>query len=136
MYLLDTNTVSYLVKGRSPAARSRMEQVRDHHTITISSVTEAEIQYGLVKRPSFAFTAAIEEFLTTVQILPWSSQEAAAYATLRLKMEQVGKVLGSMDMLIAAHALSRDAVLVTSDRALHSANHLISVENWATDLHN
>ena len=60
-YLLDTNTVSYIAKGKSPAARARLEALREDEAVCISSITEAEIRYGLARRPDArALRAAVE----------------------------------------------------------------------------
>ncbi len=133
-YLLDTNTVSYIVKGKSLAARSKLAGLRADEIGCISSITEAEIRYGLAKAPhTHALRAAIEGFLSKIRILPWDSEEAIAYGDLRANLESRGKMLENMDMLIAAHAIAAGAALVTNDRSFSYVENLKSV-NWATDL--
>lgn len=136
LYLLDTNTVSYIVKGKSPAARARLASLGVPDLAVISAVTEAEIQYGLAKTPGGGerWRAAMGAFLARLQVLPWGRDEALAYGTLRANLEAAGQTLGSMDMMIAAHAIGADAVLVTSDKAFTRISALRAVENWATDL--
>jgi tRNA(fMet)-specific endonuclease VapC len=134
-YLLDTNTVSHIVRGRSPAARARLAGLGAHEIASISSITEAEIRYGLAKRPHVhALARAIEGFLGKVHMLPWDRDEAAAYGALRAKMEAAGKALGNLDMLIAAQVIARGATLVTSDKAFAQVTELRLIENWARDL--
>ncbi len=78
--MLDTNMVSYIVKGRSQAARARLLALKDDEVAAVSAVTEAEIRYGLAKRPeATALKVLMDGFLSSIQILPWSRSESAAY---------------------------------------------------------
>lgn len=134
-YLLDTNTVSHIVRGRSPAARARLASLGANERANISSITEAEIRYGLAKLPhAVALTYAVEAFLLKVQVLAWDRDEAAAYGPLRAKLEAAGTPLGNLDMLIAAQAIACGATLVTSDKAFKRVLGLRLVENWAGDV--
>jgi tRNA(fMet)-specific endonuclease VapC len=134
-YLLDTNTVSHIVRGRSPAARARLAGLGPHEVASISSITEAEIRYGLAKRPhAHALAVAIDGFLAKVPMLPWDRDEAVAYGRLRARIEAAGKALGNLDMLIAAQAIARGATLVTSDTALFQVTELRLIEDWVVDL--
>ena len=134
-YLLDTNTLSYIAKGKSLAARARLLALKPHETAFISSITEAKVRYGLAKRPqAYTLRAAIEALLFKLRILPWGSNEAAAYGSLRAKLESAGIVLSELDLMIAAHAIAVGAVLVTNDKALARIKDLHGTVNWATDL--
>lgn len=135
LYMLDTNMVSYIVKGHSQAARARMLNLEDNEVVCLSAITEAEIRYGLAKRPeATALRERMEWFLAAVKILPWGRDEAKAYGSLRAKLESSGKPLGNMDMQIAAHAIALGAVLVTNDKAFANVDDLHATVNWATDL--
>lgn len=135
LYMLDTNMVSYIVKGKSPAARARLLGLKTNEIGCISAITEGEIRYGLEKRPeALALKRLTEMFLASIRIVPWGRDEAQAYGVLRAQLEATGKTLGHMDMLIAAHAISMGAVLVTNDRAFAQAEGLRGVVNWASDL--
>lgn len=134
-YLLDTNMVGYIVSGRSQAARMAMVEGMEQARVTISTITEAEILYGLEKRPGATrLRAAVEALLASVEILAWDSEAAMAYGTLRARLTAAGKSLSAMDMLIAAHAVATDAILVTRDAAFLQVDSLRPVVNWATDL--
>jgi len=134
-YLLDTNTLSYIAKGNSPAARARLQALGTGDVACISSITEAEVRYGLAKRPEArTLRSAIEGLLFKLRILPWGSTEAAAYGNLRAKLEAAGTVLSELDLLIAAHAIAIGAVLVTNDKALARIKDLHGTVNWASDL--
>jgi tRNA(fMet)-specific endonuclease VapC len=135
LYMLDTNTVGDIVSGRSKAARLTMSQITEHSPLAISVITEAELLYGLARKPeAIRLRAGVEAFLSAVQILPWDSAAARAYGTLRARMSTAGKSLSNLDMLIAAHALAMDAILITRDSAFSQIEALRPVVNWATDL--
>ena len=136
LYLLDTNTVSYISIDRSPAARHMMNRVIRDHMIAISAITEGEVLFGLAKNPgakAARLRASVDLLFPRLRILPWDSAAAHAYGTLRAQMSAVGKPLSTMDTLIAAHALSVDAILVTHDNAFKQVHALRTVD-WATDL--
>lgn len=134
-FLLDTNTVSYIARGRSRAARMRLERLATDEKACISTITEAEIRYGLARRPqAHELRAAVEGLLFKFQILPWGSNDAAAYGELRAGLEAKGITLAELDMLIAAQAIAYGAVLVTTDRAFSHVAALPGIENWATDI--
>ncbi len=134
-YLLDTNMVSYIVTGQSPAARLRMLSLGEDDICCVSTITEAEIRFGLAKRPkATAFRNVMDSFLTQVRILPWGREEAAAYGLLRAKREAMGSPLGSLDTFIAAHAIAIGAVMVSRDKAFPRVEDLYATVNWATDL--
>jgi tRNA(fMet)-specific endonuclease VapC len=133
--MLDTNTVSYIVKGNSIAARRRLTQLRPDESACISSLTAGEIHFGLARKPPTpAFQVAIDDFLAKIRILPWDLKEAQVYGKLRAKQEALGKPLQTMDMLIAAHAITIGAVLVTRDSVFRHVADLGPSVNWATDL--
>jgi tRNA(fMet)-specific endonuclease VapC len=101
----------------------------------ISAVTEGELRFGLAKKPeAVKLRKAVETFLSIITVLPWNSDAARAYGVMRAKMTAAGTSLGALDMMIAAHAASLDAVLVTTDKAFRHAEGLHARVNWATDL--
>jgi tRNA(fMet)-specific endonuclease VapC len=138
IYLLDTNTVSYIVKGQSRRARRKLARVSVDHDVCISVMTEAEIRFGLARgNLSAATEAAVELFLCKIDILAWDSAAARAYAKARATLERIGKLLANMDLLIAAHAAAVGAVLVTNDHTLEECSKHIDVRhtvNWADDV--
>jgi tRNA(fMet)-specific endonuclease VapC len=131
LYLLDTNTASYIARGRSANARARLAGLKADEVAGISAITEAEIRYGLERNPAaHALRAAMEGFLTKINILAWGRPEAKAYGELRASLESAGTTLGSLDMLIAAHAIAAGAILVTNDAALLRVRELRGAEDW------
>lgn len=136
-YLLDTNMFSYIAKGVSQAARGvflRLSQERDA-ALCLSVISEAEIRFGMEKhRLSRARRSAIESLFAHFQILPWGSDEAAAYGRVRARLEARGITVESMDLLIAAHAIAAGAVLVTRDTIFARIEEIHATANWASDL--
>ena len=126
--MLDTNTVSWLIKGRRNVLERMAAEAPER--ICLSVVTEAELLYGVARRPQARrLRLAIDEILAAIDVLPWTSATARRYATLRAELESRGKPLGPLDLMIAAHAVEREAVLVTSDRAFRAVPGL-RVEDW------
>lgn len=132
--MLDTNMVSYIVKGKSPLARARFVGLSPRETVCLSAITEAEVFYGMVRRPAAKFVPLLDEFLKKSHVLPWGKQEARTYGELRAKQEAAGKPLATMDLLIAAHAISAGAILVTADKTFSQLEAVLPVVNWATEL--
>jgi tRNA(fMet)-specific endonuclease VapC len=127
-YLLDTNAASAILRQREPVcARAASVPIS---ALAISSVTAAEMHYGLAKRP-LATTLAklVHEFLRYTDILPWSDAVALHYGTLRAALEAKGVTIAPLDLMIAAHALAIDATLISADRALAMIG-IVRVEDW------
>jgi tRNA(fMet)-specific endonuclease VapC len=129
-YLLDTNMASYVIKGNIPRVRQRLVRV-PMAEVAISAVTEAELRFGVARRPEAArLEIAVEEFLLRIDSLPWDSAAARNYAQVRAALEREGKPMGNLDMMIAAHALAVQAVLVTSDRVFRRVRNL-RIQDWS-----
>jgi len=128
-YLLDTNTASFVIKGNIPRVRERLLKV-PMAQLAISAVTEAELLFGAARKPeAVRLKVAVEEFLLRVEALPWDSKTARHYAEIRATLERQGKPMGNLDMMIAAHALAVEAVLVTNDRSFRRLGKL-KLEDW------
>jgi len=128
--MLDTNTASYIIKGRPAIVRERLAD-EPMRAICISVITEAELLLGVAKRPDAKHLAlAVNEFLKRVVVLPWDSDVAATYANLRAQSEAKGKSLSCMDMLIAAHAIASSSLLVTNDKAFRQVEKWLRVIDW------
>jgi tRNA(fMet)-specific endonuclease VapC len=129
-YLLDTNTASYAIKGNVARVREQLLKIA-MADVGISVITEAELRFGVARLPSaIRLKDLVEEFLLRVEVLPWNSATANHYAEIRAALERSGKPMGNMDMLIAAHALSVEAVLVTHDRVFRRVKGL-KIEDWS-----
>ena len=127
-YMLDTNTASHLLRNHPIVARRVV--AAPMASLCISAITEGELLFGLAKRPDAKrLHLAVREFLRRVDVLPWESATAECYGMVRADMARRGKVLAPLDLLIATHALSVGAVLVTNDRAFGQMADL-HVEDW------
>ena len=130
-YMLDTNTVSHLLK-RHPVVARRVVAV-PITSLCISAITQGELLFGLARRPdATTLHTAVWEFLRRVDVLPWDAATAQFYGTARAVTQREGRVLAPMDLLIGSHALSIEAVLVTNDRALGQLPGL-SIEDWTEE---
>ena len=130
LYMLDTNTASYIIKGNPAVVRKHLVDV-PMESVCISSITQAELLHGVAKKPEAKrLPLVVKEFLLRVEILTWDSSAAKAYARLRAFCESKGKVLGTMDLLIAAHAVAVGAILVTNDKAFNMVKHHVPIEDW------
>ena len=129
-YMLDTNTASYIIKGEPAVIREHLLNVA-MTSVCVSAITEAELLRGVAKKPEAKhLPIAVKEFLLRVEILPWDSDAADAYAQLRTVCENEGQPLGAMDMLIAAHCVAVGAVLITNDKAFYNVEHHLLLEDW------
>ena len=136
LYLLDTNMISSIIKGRSAAARTRLAGLGSDEVACISTITEGELLYGMA-RSGFgeARRRSVDLLLGRLRIEPWGREEAKAYGALRPRQDSLSRPLGPLDTQIAAHAIAIGAVLVSSDLAFKHATDLPGFENWASDLH-
>jgi tRNA(fMet)-specific endonuclease VapC len=129
-YLLDTNMASYVIKGNAPRVRERLLKV-PMAEVGISVVTEAELRFGLARKPAAVrLKAAVEEFLLRIDVLFWDSEPAQQYARLRAALESAGEPMGNLDMMIAAQALAAQVILVTHDRVFRRVKQL-KIEDWS-----
>jgi tRNA(fMet)-specific endonuclease VapC len=128
-FLLDTNTASYLLKRTSPAALRRLARTSPAE-VAISSVTEAELRFGIARLPNATRLAtAVEEFLQDITILSWDSGCARVYAKLRASLQKEGLSMAGMDLMIASHALALQVILVTHDQVFSKVRQL-RLQDW------
>ena len=115
LHMLDTDTASYLIKGRSPAIEAHLATLLPSN-VCISVMTRAELLYGLKRLPpEHRLHLAVRHLLKIVRVLPWDADAADFYADIRYQLVTTGQPIGEMDMMIAAHSLSVGAVLVTNN---------------------
>ena len=128
--MLDTNICIDLLRGGAGAVASRVQK-HEIDEIAISSITLAELQFGVVKsaRPAHHETLLIE-FCAPLAILPFDDRAAATYGRVRAELEQAGTPIGPLDTLISAHALSLDLTMVTNNEREFQRVGSLRVENW------
>jgi tRNA(fMet)-specific endonuclease VapC len=129
--LLDTNICIYLIKKRPPSVLKRFDTLAAG-TLAVSSITVAELEFGVQKSqyPS-QNQQALEQFLLPLVILDFDHEAARTYGKLRAWLEIRGKTIGALDMLIAAHALSKGLPLATNNVREFSRVPGLKVINWA-----
>jgi len=128
-YLLDTNICIYLINERPKKAIAHFKR-HSIGDIGISSITASELAFGIAKSGSLKNRVALEAFLLPLQILEYDANAAMVYGDIRAALEKKGKTIGPLDMLIAAHALSRQLVLVTNNEKEFRRVDQLKVENW------
>lgn len=114
-FMLDTNICIFLIKKKSPNILKHIKKysVGD---IGISSITLAELEYGVEKSKHVERNRqALKEFTLPLEIAPFDDKAAETYGYVRAMLEKKGVLIGSMDMLIGAHALSLGVTLVTNN---------------------
>ncbi|HEY4052619.1 MAG TPA: type II toxin-antitoxin system VapC family toxin [Terriglobales bacterium] len=129
-YLLDTNTASYAIKGNVLGVRQRLQKCAPSE-VAISVITESELRFGVLRLPGAERLAiVVEEFLRFIDVRPWDSAAAQNYAQLRASIEQEGRPIGNLDLMIAAHSLALGTTLVSSDRVFRRVKEL-RLEDWS-----
>lgn len=129
-YILDTNICIYIIKKRPATVFNRFKELIPGN-VGISSITLAEMQYGIGKssKPKQNQTA-LDQFLLPLEILDFNVNAAIEYGRIRFALEKKGTPIGSLDMLIAAHAKSLEAVLVTNNLKEFNRVPGLLTENW------
>lgn len=132
LYMLDTDTSSYLIKGRSANIETKLKSILPSN-ICISAVTRAELMYGVKRLPAeHRIHLAVHQFFKIIRILAWDFESADWYAEIRHQLLSSGRPIGELDMMIAAHSLSLGAVLVTNNmRHFQQIKAPLLLENWA-----
>lgn len=131
IYMLDTDISSYIIRNRPQSVRDRFHNL-DNQQLCISVITEAELWYGVRKLSPSSKTLhnSVKDFINRLNILVWDTAAAQQYAVIRARLEKTGSVIGNMDMLIAAHAMSLNATLVTNNHKHYQRVTGLTVENW------
>jgi len=127
--LLDTNICIHVINARPQAVLKRFRQYRMGE-IGICSVVAAELAYGVAKSGSSRNRQALEMFLSPLNICPFDEAAVWAYGELRADLERRGTPIGSLDTMIAAHALSQQAALVTNNTREFARVPGLHLENW------
>lgn len=130
MILLDTNICIYVINAKPPQVLARFHQFRLGE-VGICSVVAAELAYGVANSGSERNRKALEMFLAPLEIMPFDESAVWAYGELRADLERRGQSIGSLDTMIAAHALSLDAILITNNTREFSRVKGLRLENWA-----
>ena len=128
-YLLDTNIVIYVLKRRPVEVLSTFNA--NASRMAISAITLAELLHGAEKSSRVSENlAAIEDFCSRLEVLPYGPKAAQHYGAIRAALEKLGQPIGVNDMHIAAHARSEGLVLVTNNMGEFARVPALEAENW------
>jgi tRNA(fMet)-specific endonuclease VapC len=128
-YLLDTNIVSDLVRHPGGRAAQRIRIVGETNVCT-SILVAAELRFGAERRASPRLTAQVEAVLGALEVEPFEAPADVAYGVLRTRLERTGQPISAQDMLIAAHAIALDCVMVTDNAREFARVDDLIWENW------
>ena len=128
-YMLDTNICIYVINARPPLVLERFRRER-LGSISISSVTAAELAFGVVKSGSARNREALEMFLAPLEVLPFDASAIWHYGDLRAALERRGEPIGALDTIIAAHAMASNSILVTNNTREFARIAGLRLENW------
>lgn len=128
-YMLDTNIVSDLIRNPAGKAAERLREIGDAG-LGVSIVVAAELRFGAAKSGSSRLRVRVEAMLETLDVLPLDVPADAEYAAIRAELEASGRPIGPNDLLIAAHARSLGATIVTANAAEFGRVPGLTVENW------
>lgn len=128
-YLLDTSTLSHLVRQPQGVVAEKIAEVGEANVLT-SVIVACELRYGAAKRGSRRLTRQVEAILGAMSIRSLESDVERIYASIRVALEKKGTPIGAHDMLIAAHARALGAVCVTDNVAEFKRVPAVKVENW------
>ncbi len=132
-YLLDTNIVSYFLRGASAVLNQRiLDSTPD--TLAISVISAGELRYGLSKLPSSKRATELAHhlnaLLTAIAVLPLPANAAHHYGYTRAQLDAAGTPIGGNDLWIAAHALAQNMMLVTNNTREFERVPGLKLENW------
>lgn len=128
-YLLDTNIVSDMMRNPQGRVFQRIAKVGEDAVLT-SIIVSCEVRFGIEKRQSQKLAKRFSDVFGTLRVERLDKTAEGHYADIRTRLEAMGNPIGQMDMLIAAHALALDAIVVTDNEREFSRVPGLKVENW------
>jgi len=113
LLMLDTDVSSYIIRRRPESLAQHLERHADE--ICVSVITAAELRFGVEKSRRAKLAGLVENFLERLSVLDWTHAVTPHYARIRAALERIGKPIGNVDLMIAAHAVSEGATVVTNN---------------------
>ena len=126
---LDTNICSYILRRHPPDMVERFASL-DRSQLWLSAIVAAELRFGAAKLGAPKFQAAVEAWLTGFDVRPWPLEATHTYAQVRAALEKLGQPIGGMDLMIAAHAMAEDSVVITNNAREFLRVPGLAVEAW------
>ncbi len=131
LYMLDTNICSYIIRNKPQSIKKKLQEVEENHTVALSSIVVSELLYGATKKDSPKLTKIVSAFIDNFIIYDYSKISAQSYANIRTDLEKKGQIIGANDLLIASHALSLGAILVTNNSREFKRVEKLVLEDWS-----
>jgi len=131
LYMLDTNICSFIIRNKPQKIKEKLQEVEESHTIALSSIVVSELLYGATKKNSPKLMQIVSAFIDNFIIYDYSKISAQNYANIRTDLEKKGEIIGANDLLIASHALSLGAVLVTNNTREFQRVEELVLEDWS-----
>jgi tRNA(fMet)-specific endonuclease VapC len=128
--MLDTNICSYIIRNKPLYIKDILQEKEKSHMIALSSIVVSELLYGAMKKDSQKLYKIVSAFIDNFVIYDYSKVSAVSYAKVRVSLENRGNIIGANDLLIASHALSLKAILVTNNTKEFERVDELLVENW------
>lgn len=130
-YLLDTDICIYIIKQKPIKVFEKLKTIPPYH-VGISAITLAEMEFGVANSlHKEKNQTALNLFTSTIDVIPFDDNAAISYGSIRLHLQKLGTPIGPLDLLIAAHAKSINAILVTNNHKEYSRVTGLVIENWA-----
>ena len=126
--MLDTDSVSYAIRGAGRVAETLVSHPPSH--LCISAITLAELRYGAERRSSQKIHRAIETLARSLSVAAFDEDCAATYGRIGAKLAEKGEIIGDIDTMIAAHALTLGVTLVTNNERHFSRVPALRIANW------
>ncbi len=129
-FLIDTNICIYIMSNHPPEVLQKFKSI-GVGKVGISSITVAELHYGACKSNHIKKNIKrLDEFLSPFEILSYDENASRYYGKIRSQLEEQGTIIGPLDMLIAAHALSNNLILITNNDKEFTRIKSLKIENW------
>lgn len=129
LYMLDTNILSDAIKNPLGSCAQRMAS-EPAECLCTSIVVSAELRFGAEKKGSVELSRRVEQLLNAIEVIAFGPGADNCYAKVRCILQQRGTLIDANDMLIAAHAIALDAVLVTDNTAEFARVDDLQIQNW------
>ena len=131
IYMLDTNICIYIINQKPLSFLPKLEKIDQRHTLAISSIVLAELQYGVSHSVhKIQNQINLDAFLTKVEILPYCEKAAFFYGEIRSTLQKQGQLIGSNDLLIVSHAVAEEATLITNNASEFKRVKALKLEIW------
>ena len=128
-YLLDTNILSYLLKGKGGNIIKRLSSI-DRDDVYVPCIAYSEMLFGAKKIGNQRLVEAIEKLVSPFKIAPFTRKEAHVYALIRSDLERKGAPIGAMDLLIASIAVAGNFTLVSHNCEEFKRVESLLLEDW------